>query len=170
VDVAAVDADVDAAFERFRVLAFWFDPSHAKTDDATDDDRFWWPLVDAWHDRYGRRLKLWAVQTGPRRHSVAFDMFTTHAQMLFQPAVTQLANDLEANAAPHHGGSNLVKHMKAAKRREGRYGVTVGKETRQSSKKIDLAVCAIGARMLWRQYRMSGKPVAAGSGRVVVLD
>jgi hypothetical protein len=44
--------------------------------------------------------------------------------------------------------------MKNARRREGRYGVTVGKEHRSSSRKVDLAVCAIGARMLWRLIRL----------------
>jgi hypothetical protein len=44
--------------------------------------------------------------------------------------------------------------MKNARKREGRYGMTVGKEHRSSSRKVDLAVCAIGARMLWRQVSL----------------
>lgn len=169
VDRELVDEAVADAFERFKVLAFWFDPSHAKVDDSNDDDRFWWPSVDAWHGKYGRKLRLWPVQTGPRRHSVAFDMLSPAAQVLFQPAVTQLADDLEHKAVLHHGGGWLMQHMKAARRREGRYGITVGKETRQSAKKIDLAVCAIGGRMLWRQYRLSINPKGTGGGRVIVL-
>jgi hypothetical protein len=166
-----VDAAVDEAFERYRVLAFFFDPSHAKALDATEDDRFWWPTVDRWHEKYHRKLKLWPVQTGPRRHSVAFDMLTPSAQMLFQPAVTTLADELKAGTALHHGGAQLRRHMKNARRREGRYGVSLGKETRNSPRKIDLAVCFVGGRMAWRQLKLSqsssGTP---GQGRVIVLD
>jgi hypothetical protein len=157
------------------VAAFWFDPSHAKDDDAEGDNRFWWPLVDEWHRRYSARLnkKFWPVKTGPRAHSVAFDMLTVPAQQLFQPAVQQLAEDLEAGDAPHHGGGQLRRHMKNARRREGRFGVSLGKENRSSARKVDLAVCAIGARMLRRMVMNSPawakRSTARGKGRVVVL-
>lgn len=166
---AAVEAAVIEMFDRYKVLAFWFDPSHAKADDAVEDDRFWWPLVDKWHAEYGKRLKLWPVQSGPGRHAVAFDMLKPSAQQMFQPAVSQLADDLEAGVALHHGGGALRRHMKNARRREGRYGVTIGKENRSSARKIDLAVCAVGARMLRRQLLMTKKTGTPGSGRVIVL-
>jgi hypothetical protein len=166
-----VDEAVTDAFDTYKVVAFWFDPSHAKADDSVDDDRFWWPLVDGWHRRYSGRLnkKFWPTKTGARAHSVAFDMLTTPAQQLFQPAVQQLAEDLEANAAPHHGGGQLRRHMKNAKRREGRFGVSIGKENRSSARKVDLAICFVGARMIWRLIRLSQKSGAPGKGRVVVM-
>jgi hypothetical protein len=169
---ADVDAAVDAAFEDYQVRAFWFDPSHAKSDGSVEDDRFWWPLVDDWHQRYQRRLKLWPVKSGPNTHSVAFDMLKPSSQQMFQPAVSQLATDLEAGAALHHGGDHLRRHMKNARRREGRYGMTIGKEHRSSARKVDLAVCAVGGRMMWRQIRLSqqqpkGTP---GKGRVIGLS
>ena len=164
-----VDDAVTQAFERYKVLGFWFDPSHAKADDAVEDDRFWWPLVDKWHQEHSRRLKLWSIKTGPNQHSVAFDMLKPSMQMLFQPAVSQMAEDIEAGTALHHGGARLRQHMKNARRREGKYGVTIGKENRSSSRKIDLAVCAVGARMMWRQMRLTTKTGTAGKRRVVVL-
>lgn len=170
---AAVDAAVVEMFDRYRIAGFWFDPSHAKADDSTEDDRFWWPLVDRWHEEYEKRLKLWAVKSGNGRHAVAFDMLKPSSQQLFQPAVSQLAEDLQAGVALHHGGGRLRQHMKNARRREGRYGMTVGKETRSSARKIDLAVCAIGARMMRRQLQLAtkaksdaGKPA---KGRVISL-
>lgn len=174
VDRAKLDAAVVAAFDDYKVQAFWFDPSHAKAGDAVDEDRFWWPLVDEWHRRYSRRLnkKFWATP----KHAVAFDMTTSQAQKLFQPAVTQAAEDLQskvldpcAEGAPHHGGKQLLLHMKAARRRDGRFGITVGKESRSSKRKIDLAVCFIGARMLWRHVRLS-RTTSSTRGRVIVLD
>lgn len=171
VDRAALDLAVDLAFETYKVIAFWFDPSHAKADDQVEDDRFWWPSVDRWHEKYGRRLNkaFWPVKSGPKAHSVAFDMSTTAAQQMFQPAVTQTADDLKDGVALHHGGAPLRRHMKQAKRREGRFGITLGKESRSSVQKIDLAVCFVGARMLWRLIRLSQKSGAPGKGRVVVM-
>jgi hypothetical protein len=154
VNRADVDSAVVEAFDRFDVVAFFFDPSHAKANDEVEDDRFWWPLVDQWHLVFGDRLKVWAVKSGPNHHSVAFDMLKPGAQAQFQPAVSQLAEDMKAETAFHHGGAILMRHMKNARRRDGRYGTTIGKETRSSARKVDLAVCAIGARMLWRMVQL----------------
>jgi len=159
-----VDAKVDEAMDRFDVWAFFFDPSHAKSDESVEDDRFWWPLVDKWHERYGARLKLWAVRSGPNAHAIAFDMLKPGSQQMFQPAVSQLAEDLESGEALHHGGDTLRRHMKNARRREGRYGVSIGKEHRSSKRKVDLAVCYVGARMLWRQMKLKAKDEKAKTG------
>lgn len=172
VDRELYDAAVDRAFDKYKVIAFWFDPSHAKADDQVEDDRYWWPMADRWHQKYGQRLnkKFWPVKSGSKAHSIVFDMSTTASQQLFQPAALQATEDLEASAAPHHGGDALRRHMKNAKRREGRFGMTLGKESRTSQKKIDLAVCFVGARMLWRIVRLSQKSGAPGKGRVVVMS
>jgi hypothetical protein len=172
VDRAELDAAVESAFDTYKVVAFWFDPSHAKANDAVEDDRYWWPLVDKWHEKYHRRLdkRFWPVKSGTRLHSVAFDMSGSAAQQLFQPAVTQAAEDLEAADAPHHGGDVLRRHMKNARRREGRFGISIGKESRSSSRKVDLAVCFVGARMLWRIVRLASKSGTPGKGRVLVLE
>jgi hypothetical protein len=59
--------------------------------------------------------------------------------------------------------------MKAAKRREGKFGVSIGKDSRSSPRKVDLAVCFVGARMLWRLVRLSTSN-SSGKGRVIVLE
>lgn len=171
VDRVAVDSAVENAFELYKPVAFWFDPSHAKSDDSVEDDRFWWPMVDEWHTRYQKRLdkRFWPVKTGDRMHSVAFDMLKPGPQQLFQPAVSQAAEDLQAGTALHHGGERLRQHMKNARRREAKYGVTIGKEHRSSKRKVDLAVCFIGARMLLRQVTLK-RPATGGKRRVIVMD
>jgi hypothetical protein len=167
VDIYRLDADVEDTFDTYKVLGFFFDPSHAKADDAVEDDRFWWPLVDEWHKRWGRRLKLQATP----KHSVAFDMLAPSNQKRFQPLVSQVAEELKNGECPHHGGARLREHMKNARRREGKYGITVGKEHRSSPRKIDLAVCAIGARMMRREYQLKNKTKGTpGTGRVLVMD
>lgn len=172
VDRSAVDLDVIKAFDTYSVVAFWFDPSHTRSNDSVDDDRFWWPMVDSWHQRYQGRLNkaYWPVKSGNKTHSVAFDMAITANQALFQPAVKQLSEDLEAGTALHHGGGALRRHMKAARLREGQFGWTIGKETQNSQRKIDLATCYVGARMLWRIVSLSKTKGTPGKGRVILLD
>lgn len=165
----AVDLAVKDAEATYTVLAFWFDPSHAKDDEAEGDNRFWWPLCDEWMERYGRRFKLWPVQSGPRRHAVAFDMSLPSHQALFVPAVEQCLNDFEDGTLRFVASAWLEEHCINARRLPNRYGVTVRKEHRESHRKIDLAVCLIGARMLWRQMRLTKKSGTPGKGRVIIL-
>jgi hypothetical protein len=178
VDRDAVDHAVVQAFARFKVVAFYFDPSHAKDDDAEGDNRFWWPLVDEWSRRYGRRLKCHPVKTGTRTHAVAFDMSTEANQKLFVEACDQTLGELEgqhADGAPKlvifSRSSALIEHLRNAKRAPGKYGVSMRKENRESARKIDLAVCLVGARMVRRIYLLSLKRAGApGKGRVILLD
>jgi hypothetical protein len=178
VDRDAVDHAVVQAVEKYRVVAFWFDPSHAKDDDAEGDNRFWWPLVDEWSKRYGKRFKCWPVKTGNRAHAVAFDMALEVNQRTFVEACDQTLGELEGQ---HEDPENapviflasqwLETHLENAKRAPGKWGVSIRKEHRESRHKIDLAVCLIGARMLRRIYLLSQKKKGTpGKGRMVVLD
>jgi hypothetical protein len=52
-----------------------------------------------------------------------------------------------------------------ARRRPNKWGVSLGKEHRESARKVDLAVCAVGARMLRRlvlNKETSGKKPRSG--------
>lgn len=173
VDRAAVDLAVRAAFARYKVRAFWFDPSHLKDDDAEGDNRFWWPLCDEWMERYGKQLKLWPVKTGPKRHAVAFDMASPANQQVFVAACEQTLGDLEAGSVKWALSSWLREHVVNAKRAPGRFGVSIRKDHRESAHKIDLAVCLVGARMLWRRWQLEqvgGTKGAPAKGRVILLD
>ncbi len=52
----------------------------------------------------------------------------------------------------HDGHPALTQHLRNARRAPGKYGTSLMKEGRESAKKIDLAVAAVGARMLRRLY------------------
>ncbi|HET8537108.1 MAG TPA: hypothetical protein VFL73_08005, partial [Solirubrobacteraceae bacterium] len=169
VDRGAVDHAVVEAFDTYKVVAFWFDPSHAKDDDAEGDNRFWWPLCDEWSTRYGRRLKCWPVKTGNRTHAVAFDMLTPSNQQTFVAGCEQVLTELESGEVRFTASAWLEEHLRNAKRAPGKHGVSVRKEHRESRHKIDLAVCLIGARTLRRIYLLSQKKGTPGKGRVIVL-
>ncbi|MBQ1163432.1 terminase, partial [Streptomyces sp. A73] len=65
------------------------------------------------------------------------------------------------------------QHIANARRRTNPWGYSIGKEHRESARKVDLAVCAIGARMLRRlvlnSEQFGNRKGAPGKGRVVVL-
>lgn len=180
VDRDAVDHAVIETFAKYKVVAFWFDPSHAKDDDAEGDNRFWWPLVDDWSRRYGKRLKCHPVKHGNRAHAVAFDMALETNQKTFVEGCDQTLGEIEGQARIVEAAERpvrfkrsqaLVDHLRNAKRAPGKYGVSMRKDNRESRHKIDLAVCLVGARTLRRIYQLSIKKTGApGKGRVLVFD
>jgi bifunctional DNA-binding transcriptional regulator/antitoxin component of YhaV-PrlF toxin-antitoxin module len=170
VDRDAVDHAVVEAFERFTVRAFWFDPSHARDDDDPEDAGFWWPMVDAWARRYGRRLKCHPVKSGNKAHAVAFDMATPTAHQTFVQGCEQTLTELEAGEVAFARSTWLRQHLVNCKRAPGRFGVSVRKDHRESAKKIDAAVCLIGARTLRRIFLLSQKKGTPGRGRVIVMQ
>ncbi|WP_018385264.1 hypothetical protein [Wenjunlia vitaminophila] len=166
-----VDGVVESTFARYRPVAFFADPGSGH-DDA-DGERYWDGYIDDWAQRYGQRLKLKAVASGPRQHAVLWDMRDPKHQPIFTEAVDRFYRDALERQVPHDGHRVLRQHIANARRRTNRWGYTIGKEHRESARKIDLAVCAIGARMLRRMVLNSPtwakRSRARGKGRVVVL-
>jgi len=162
-----VDARVTEAHERFKVVAFFADPSHALDDD--DDTRFWDEFIDGWHRKYKSRYILWAIKTGEAQHSVMWDMTSPARGAAFVAAAERFISELETKNdveeyAPSFkidGHPALLNHLRNAKKypHPKGYGVSLFKGAREQSKKIDLAVCAVGARMLRRLCLNAEKPV-----------
>ena len=149
-----IDARVHEAFKRFKIVAFWFDPSHTKDDqDAT---RYWDVLIDAWHVEFGDRLQYWAVNTGDRRTAIGWDMTSSQRQVDFVQAVERFTDEMESRSLEHDGHPALVEHLTNSRRSMTAAGMSVSKISRSSKKKIDAAVCAIGARMLRRLVMIKG--------------
>ncbi|MET9521515.1 terminase [Streptomyces coeruleorubidus] len=165
-----VDGTVDQVFADYRPIAFFADPG-AGHDDA-DGERYWDGYIDAWAQRYGKKLKLKAVTGGANRHAVLWDMRDRRRQQAFTEAVDRFYRDVLERQLFHDGHRMLRQHVANARRRTNQWGYTIGKEHRESARKIDLAVCAIGARMLRRMMLNStawAKRGTPGKGRVVVL-
>lgn len=166
-----VDGVVDNAFATWRPLAFFADPGSGF--DESDGERYWDGFIDSWAQRYGKRLKLKAVSGGVSRHAVMWDMRDPRRQQVFTEAVDRMYRDVLERQLAHDGHKMLRQHVANARRRTNRWGYTIGKEHRESARKVDLAVCAIGARMLRRMVLNSTvwakRTSARGKGRVVVL-
>lgn len=161
VPVNEIDRTVGRAFERFEVVGFFADVQE------------WQSFVRvAWPQKYAAGLLVDALPHGKEPAPIAWDM-RSHAYDFTMAAETCHAEILEQQFT-HDGDPDVERHVINAKRRPNRWGVSVGKETKDSPRKIDAAVCVIGARMVRRLVlaspawqRRSRKP--AGKGRVVVM-
>jgi hypothetical protein len=172
-----VDKRVEEAFKRFNIVAFWADPSHTKDDE--DGTRYWDGHIDSWFQRFRYKLsadgkpditrdqldpKFWSIKGGHRKHAIMFDMAGPDQQKLFVAAAEEFVesmetvNDIEEYAPSFEidGHPALVTHLKNAINNPGQWGTSLMKENRESKKKIDLAVCAVGARMLRRVVLNTG--------------
>ena len=163
VDRSEVDLAVREAEARFKVVWFGVDPSPAK-DDSTEAS-YWRPLIDAWHRDFHRRVR---VHASPG-HSVMFDMrlsdrggaarnkqFSEETEML-RDAVDNEGLEGEFR---HDGHSMLIAHTNNARARLNKFGLVVGKASRDSGMNVDACVAMIGARL--------GRRLALNSGKVKV--
>lgn len=172
-----VDGAVRHAFETYKIEWFGVDPSPSRDDET--EALYWMPIIDAWHRDFGKRLKVWATPGAKIGNSVLFDMRikTTGGQernRLFTAAAMQTREDIVEvgpTAITWDGDARLKTHSHQAKARSNPWGVSLGKVTRDSSKRVDLAVCMVGARMGRRIVLNSGKvrtrTRAGGSGKAV---
>lgn len=147
VDKELVRGAVDEAFATLNVVAFFADVAEWETD------------VDNWRETYGERLKVKA--TG--KHAVAWDMRAHQADTT--RAAEALWRAIREQEIPHNGDERLRRHVENARRRPGRYGISFGKEGRESPHKVD----AVAAMLLARMARAAilGSPYAnqaAGTG------
>ena len=107
--------------------------------------------IDQWAVKFGKKLKIKATP----KHAVAFDMRGNQKQFTldcekFEDAV--LEKELS-----HRGDPTLRQHILNAHRRPNNHGVSIGKASKDSSKKIDAAVCAVLAFGARQELLMSKK-------------
>ncbi|QRY51738.1 terminase [Mycolicibacterium septicum] len=153
-----VDAEVRAAFDRYKVMWFGVDPSPA-TDDETEA-LYWADYIDSWHRDFGKKLPLWATPGASTGHSVKFDMrtsqrgaferlkqFTEQAELCARWIDEESGPDNPNPQLTHDGDPALTLHVHNARARANQWGVTLGKESKNSKKLVDLAVCMVGAHL-----------------------
>ena len=157
VDAADVDRVVERAFEDFCVVAFFADVKEWEQSVKT-----------TWPQRYRDRLKVWASPQSRPPEPIAWDM-RGHSYD-FAKATEACLSEILEGAFTHDGNSAVARHVTNARRRPYRDAVAIGKESPGSPRKIDAAVCVIGARMVRRICLGSGKKFGRRrSGRVIVL-
>jgi hypothetical protein len=144
-----VDATVHSAFQRYDVVAFRADVKEFEA------------YVDQWGRAYKKRIKVNASPNNP----VAFDMRGQQKRFAFD--CERLEDAVIEREVWHDGDPILTQHVLNAKLHPTNYdAVAIRKATKDSSKKIDAAVCAVLAFGARQDYLMSKK---ARSGRMVMV-
>lgn len=141
------------------------------------DVAYWETDVDNWRDTYGERLLIKATT----RHAIGWDMRghqmdTTRGVEALHRAITDgeqkwTSHTLLAgpNAGNGKGAEILTRHVLNGRRRPNRWGVSFGKETRESPKKVDALAALVLARMARTRLLADGalKKYRRGPGRLV---
>lgn len=136
VPVHEVDAAVARAFRTWNVRAFFGDVHEWESFVKID-----WPKLAI---EAGITWTVEASAEGP----IAWDMRNGAHVARFTRAAELVLAEITGAGFTHDGNPVLARHVANARAVGNRYGATVGKAGRDSPAKIDLAVCAIGARMV----------------------
>jgi hypothetical protein len=162
VDAAEVDSAVQAAFERYEVLAFFADVREWESFALTE-----------WPQRYGDDLIVWAAPSARPPQPVAWDMRAHGVD--FAKAAEACHEEIVTGEFTHDGNAVTARHVGNAHRRPSKGLISISKESPDSPRKIDAAVCVVGARMVRRmvvgskEYQKRLRR-ATGRGRVIVLS
>lgn len=156
VDAADVDRVLINTFACYDVLAFF--------GDVREFESF---VLTEWPGRYGDDLLVWAAPTGKPPQPIAWDMRSHAAE--FARAAEACHDEIIERAFAHDGHPAVARHVANARRRPYQAWVSIGKESPDSSRKVDAAVCVIGVRMVRRLVLSSGKRRKKRSGRAMFV-
>ena len=144
-----VDATVHSMFASYDVVAFRADVKEFEA------------YIDQWGRMYKKKMRVNASPNNP----IAFDMRGQQKRFAFD--CERLEDAVIEREVAHDGNPVLRQHVLNAKRHPTNYdAISIRKATKDSSKKIDAAVCAVLAYGARHDYLMSKK---ARTGRVVAV-
>lgn len=139
VPVAEVDAAVAYAFRRWTPVGFFADVQE------------WESFCKvSWPETYASELRIHATPAGKDPQPIAWDMRVKVYD--FTMAVELVTTEVADRSFTHDGDSRLQRHVANSRRKPNRWGLSIGKESRDSPRKVDLAVAMVGARMVRRLY------------------
>lgn len=131
---AEVDAAVRAAFRRWDVVGFYADVHP------------WEAYIDAWDLEFGDGLAMRSTM----RSAIGFDMRGRRREIT--EATERLHAAIVERRVPHIAEPRASQHVYNARRRPNAFGVAIGREHRESPRRIDWAVAAILAYHARRDY------------------
>jgi len=139
VDRGQVRDLVDFAFAEYDVAAF------------AADEALWQSDIDRWGEMYGETLD---VRVGPK-HPIGLYM-SENAELT--RATESLHTAIVNGECPHPDLPSLNRHVYNARRRPNRWGVSFGKEHRESARKVDCVSALVLARMMRQRVRAAVIP------------
>lgn len=147
VDRLAFDAAVSQAFEVYRVVGFYADPP------------LWQDYVDSWAEEYGDQLLVEATAKHPIE-------WWTKADTRMVPALERLHTAIVTGTVTHSGDRVMTRHFLNAREWKRRSGTVIGKEKKNSPKKMDAAIAATAAFEAAADWLQRGKPLPAAASTV----
>lgn len=134
VDTEEVDAKIAEVFDFFEVVGFYADVHP------------WESYIDSWNRRYGERLLV----KSEAKNAIGWDMRgslmrSTKANEALMSSILEERIEIVDNV-------NIKAHMLNAFRRENNFGVSFGKESRESSRKVDIYAAMMLAHECRRDY------------------
>lgn len=145
IDRQQVDSYVHWCFKTFKVLAFYADVA------------LWESYIDKWSDAYRDRLLIRASA----KSVIGWDMRGGLEKITrMNESVMTRVFDGELR---HNGNRVLRRHALNARRRHNRFGVSFGKESRESPLKVDAYAGLLLAEMAHRDLLESGRNSSRGS-------
>lgn len=153
VDVDDVDRAVRIMFSTYKVVAYF--------GDVKEWESF---VLTEWPRRHGDDIEVWAVPSGKPPQKIAWDMRSHKDE--FAKAAEVCESEIRDGAFTQDGHPATSRHVANARRRPYKDMVSVGKESPDSPKKIDAAVCVIGVRMVRRLVLATGARKKKRTGKV----
>ena len=146
-----VDELVDSAHDRYQVSAFFSDLHPLES------------YIDRWAERHGRRYVVKATA----KHAIGWDMRSRTKE--FTVECERLHDEIVERAFAHDGHPAVRQHFLNARRRPNAWGVSVGKEHRESPRKVDSVPATVLVRLARRLVIASGKRRRKRTGRAVFV-
>ena len=140
-EIMAVVADVK---KRFKVRAFFADVK--EWEETTKI---------AWREMFEDDVDVWAVPGGRDPQPVAWDMRSHVGE--FTAAAEMVNSEIDSAQFKQDGDGPMGRHVVNSRRRPNRWGVSIGKESPKSERKIDGCVAMIIARHARRLVLASKK-------------
>ena len=146
IDTEAVDAAVREAMETYNVIGFYAD-LHP-----------WESYIDAWNRDFGEEL----VVKSSSKNAIAWDM---RGSLKRSTAANEALVDAfrEGSIRIAHS-ANMRAHILNVYRRENNFGVSFGKESRESPRKVDAYAALMLAHECLRDYFAGKKPEEERTG------
>lgn len=142
-----VDSAVHEAFRLYKVRGFYADVA------------LWESYIDDWAETYRKSLTVKASE----RHAVAWDMRQSIQRVT--RAHERLMQAIFDRKLHHDGDADMRRHVLNARRRTNNYGVSFGKESRESPKKVDAYAALMLAHEALHDLRTRGKQTKERTGR-----
>jgi hypothetical protein len=142
-----VDSEVHEAFRLYNVKGFYADVA------------LWESYISEWSSQYGEGLAVKAME----RQAIGWDMRSSMQRVT--RAHERLMRSVFDKKLGHDGDLAMRRHVLNARRRTNNWGLSFGKESKDSPRKVDIYAALMLAHEAMHDLRTRGKTQKVRTGR-----